>query len=166
MNKYKLAGLCLLMFLPAMIWAEPVSFSSVVTTEADQNLAFPAADNRVVRLVQRQGPVTGEGILAPSQMLEWGIHDIGPELGSGSGFLVFSQSDQDKAYLSFNWQAIRLADKSRERFVLKGSWRVVSGSGKFQGLQGLGTLSISVLSASQRQWQFDGELMLVGSADK
>lgn len=160
MCKHKLWLFFFSVLLPLPIWAEAVKFYAVLSTEGDQNLEFPSDDQRVVRLVQRRGAVTGTGALASSQMLEWGVHDIGPELGSGEGFLVFNKSDQNKAYLSFEWQAIRLTTKSGDRFILKGSWRVVSGSGLYENLQGLGNLSIDVLSTTQRRWIFDGELQL------
>jgi hypothetical protein len=43
--------------------------------------------------------------------------------------------------------------------LLGGHWEIVGGTGKLEGLTGLGTLRIEVLEGSNRHWMFEGELI-------
>jgi hypothetical protein len=141
--------------------AERIEFAAVVTPKADATLDFTDGSRRAVRLVQREGKVTGDAPLAGAVMLEWGLHDIAPLSGGGNGlgYLVLTQPSGDIMYLRFEWRAVLVTrPDGKPASLMGGHWEVVGSTGKLKGLAGMGTVRIDVLSPTERQWQFAGDL--------
>jgi hypothetical protein len=125
-------------------------------------LVFADGSNRYVALVRRSGKVMSEGILRGATVQEWGLHEVtlGPETnGRGTGYLVITRGPGDILYLKTQLRQITLPGKRGEpRSGFNGLWEVSGATGKFNGLQGAGTLRINRLSESGRQWILEGEL--------
>ncbi|MGF6937088.1 hypothetical protein OKW41_006250 [Paraburkholderia sp. UCT70] len=125
-------------------------------------LVFADGSNRYVALVRRSGKVVTEGALRGATVQEWGFHEVtlGPETnGRGTGYLVITRGPGDILYLKTQLRQITVAGKRGEpRSAFNGLWEVSGATGKFNGLQGAGTLRIKRLSESERQWVLEGEL--------
>jgi hypothetical protein len=142
--------------------AEHVKFDAIVASKGDVSLEFADGSQHVVRLVQREGHAKGEGPLSGATLLEWGIHDmnLGKGYADGAGYLVATKSPGDIAYLKYQWRAIMAKGQDGKPMpLLGGHWEIVGGTGKLEGLTGLGTLRIEVLEGSNRHWMFEGELI-------
>lgn len=142
--------------------AERVSFAAVIEPKADVTLAFADGSQHLVRLVQREGKVSGDAPLSGATMLEWGLHDLAPASGGGDGlgYLVFTKSQADVAYVRFQWRIIGAGVTAGvPQYLMSGIWEVVGATGALKGLTGLGTLRINMLSATQREWLFEGDLL-------
>jgi len=144
------------------VQADPVKFEAVIVDVADRTLKFKDESAHIVRLVHREGKVTGDAPFAGTKMMEWGIHDmIFPSkttfpTGDGYGYLIFTQPDGNEFYLKFNWVATAIKDeKGKASFILSGHWKVEDPSHE---MTGLGTLRISILSPKERHWEFEGEM--------
>jgi len=142
--------------------AKAVEFEAVISDVADRTLKFKDDSAHIIRLVHREGKVTGDAPFAGATMKEWGIHDmIFPNektypTGDGFGYLIFTQSNGHEFYLKFNWIATAIKDeKGKSSFILSGHWRVEDSSNK---MTGLGTLRINMLSAKERHWTFEGDM--------
>lgn len=126
-------------------------------------LNFEDASHRKVSLVERSGRTSGDGPFADTTMLEWGIHDLGFDEGYGLGYLVFTHTPGDIAYLRFHWQGRMLPfPPGSITPVLAGYWDVTRGTGRFASLKGVGTLRIEVRSPTERYWSFEGEVHATG----
>ncbi|KAA1014858.1 hypothetical protein FVF58_02700 [Paraburkholderia panacisoli] len=125
-------------------------------------LVFADGSNRDAALVRRSGKMVSEGMLRAATMQEWGFHEVklGPETnGRGTGYLVISGGPGDILYLKTQLRQITLPGKRGEpRSAFNGLWEVSGATGKFNGLQGAGTLRINRLSESERQWVLEGKL--------
>jgi|APFre7841882724_1041349.scaffolds.fasta_scaffold49610_2 hypothetical protein len=142
--------------------AEPVRFAAVITPKADATLNFADGSQRAVRLVQREGKVTGDAPVAGATLLEWGLHDLAPQAGGGDGlgYLVLTQPSGDIAYLRFQWRAVLgTGADDKPQPLIGGHWEVVGSTGKLRGLTGMGTMRINILSPTERQWLFEGDLL-------
>ncbi|HOE42780.1 MAG TPA: hypothetical protein PLB25_14290 [Rhodoferax sp.] len=159
---HQVATLLLAGAVAAPSWAERIRFVSVIAPTAEAKLVFADGSNRTLSLVQREGMTSGAGPLASAIMQEWGMHDIVPAQGGadGAGYLVFTLANGDKAYLKYQWHAIQVVQDGKARNLFDGHWGVVGSTGKLVGLQGIGTLYITPVSATGRQWTFEGELVL------
>lgn len=148
--------------LISKVQAKNVKFEAIISDIADRTLKFKDDSAHIVRLVHREGKVTGDVPFADTNMKEWGIHDmIFPNkntatTGDGYGYLIFTESDGHEFYLKFNWVATAIKDeKGKASFILSGHWKVEDPSNE---MSGLGTLRISILSAKERLWVFEGEM--------
>ncbi len=155
-------GLALMFACTGSALAERVKFAAIIAPKADVTLAFADGSQHVVRLVQREGKVTGDAPLTGATMLEWGLHDLAPASGGGDGlgYLVFTRSEADIAYVRFQWRIIGAGEAGGvPQYLMSGFWEVVGATGALKGLTGLGTMRINMLSATQREWLFDGDLL-------
>jgi hypothetical protein len=142
--------------------AEHFKFDAVIASKGDVSLEFADGSQHVVRLVQREGPIKGEGPFGGAALLEWGIHDMmfGKGSADGNGYLVVTRARGDIAYLKYQWRAIMAkGPDGRAVPLLGGQWEVVGGTGTLEGLMGLGTLRIEVLEGTSRHWIFEGDLI-------
>jgi len=149
-------------FNMGLVQAKSVKFEAVISDVADRTLKFKDDSAHIVRLVHREGKVTGDAPFAGTTMMEWGIHDMvfpNPNTattGDGYGYLIFTESDGHEFYLKFNWVATAIKDeKGKASFILSGHWKVEDPSNK---MSGLGTLRINMLSAKERYWTFEGDM--------
>lgn len=143
--------------------AEPVKFEATISPKADYTLNFADDSKHLVRLVQREGKTSGAGFLAGATMLEIGMHDMlmAQNTANFMGYLVFTKTNGDILYLKYDARAQALADASgTQQLLASGSWEVAGATGQLKGTKGLGTFRMTVPSATERRWLFDGDLSL------
>jgi hypothetical protein len=145
--------------------AAPMKIEAVVVTKTESRLDFADGTKRYMLATQREGKTVGEGLLAGTSMLEWGVHDVDPATGAhANGYLLFTGADTDIAYLRYLFRAVPVTGPDgKQRFVVNGVWETVGGTGKFKGLRGAGTVRIQAPSPKERLWLLDGELATVDS---
>lgn len=151
----------LILTAATVVEAAPVKVEAVISPKAESKLVFADGSKRYLIATQREGAVTGEGLLADTTMLEWGVHDVTPGSGAhGNGYLVFTAADGDIAYLKYQFRALQIpAAEGKRRILINGHWEIVGGTGKFQGLRGAGTVQVKPLSPKERRWILEGELL-------
>lgn len=150
------AALCVLAGGAAL--AAPMRIEAVITPKADSKLEFEDGSKRYLLAAHREGKAAGSGPLAGAAVLEWGLHDVNPAAGAdANGYLVFTTADGDKAYLKYQFRAVRvLGPDGKPRFLASGFWETAGGTGKLKDLRGGGTVQIN---PKERRWILDGDLV-------
>ncbi len=143
--------------------AAPVKVEAVISPKAESKLEFADGSNRYLLAVQREGKATGNGPLAGATMLEWGMHDVTPGIGVlGNGYLVFTTSEGDVAYLKYQVRGIPVpGPDGKPQNLINGVWEVAGSTGKLKGLRGAGTIRVNTVSPKERQWILEGDLVQV-----
>lgn len=138
--------------------AAPMRIEAVITPKADSKLEFEDGSKRYLLAAHREGEAAGNGPLAGATVLEWGLHDVNPAAGANaSGYLIFTTADGDKAYLKYQFRAVRVAGPDgKPRFLANGYWETAGGTGKLKGLRGGGTVQID---PKERRWILNGDLV-------
>ena len=168
--KYQVLNRGLTKSLVAAVWlgvaasravAAPMKVEAVLTPKEQIRLEFADGSKHFVLMVRREGKATGQGPLSGAAVTEYGRHDIVPGLGGDpSGYLVFTASENDIAYVKWLVRAIFVTGLDGKSVLLdNGVWEIVGGTGKFKGLQGAGTLHIKPASPTDRIFILDGELV-------
>jgi len=149
------AALCALASGAAL--AAPMKIEAVVTPKTESKLEFADGTKRYLLATQREGKTVGTGPLAGASMIEWGVHDVDPASGANaSGYLVFTSSVGDIAYLKYQFRAVPVAGPDgKPRFIANGFWETAGGTGKLKGLRGAGTVQVD---PRERRWILNGEL--------
>jgi hypothetical protein len=152
------AALCASIATP--LQAAPVRLEAFITPKAESKLEFADGTKRYLLATQREGKAEGTGPLAGATMLEWGAHDVTPGVGStGSGYLVFTTSDGDIAYLKYQFRMLVVPGaEGKPHPLINGHWEVAGGTGKLKGLRGAGTVHVKVVSPKERHWILEGDL--------
>jgi hypothetical protein len=142
--------------------AAPVKIDALVTPKEQIRLDFADGSKHFVLMVRREGKATGQGLLSGATVNEYGRHDITPGVGGDpSGYLVFTLSDVDIAYVKWLVRAVFVPGADGKPVLLdNGVWEVVSGTGKLKGLKGAGSLHIKPASSTDRIFALEGELVL------
>jgi hypothetical protein len=142
--------------------AAPVKVDALVTPKEQIRLDFADGSKHFVLMVRREGKATGQGLLSGATVNEYGRHDITPGVGGDpSGYLVFTLSDADIAYVKWLVRAVFVPGADGKPVLLdNGVWEVVSGTGKLKSLKGAGTLHIKPASQTDRIFALEGELVL------
>jgi hypothetical protein len=142
--------------------AAPVKVDALVTPKEQIRLDFADGSKHFVLMVRREGKATGQGLLSGATVNEYGRHDITPGVGGDpSGYLVFTLSEADIAYVKWLVRAVFVPGADGKPVLLdNGVWEVVSGTGKLKGLKGAGTLHIKPASPTDRIFALEGELVL------
>lgn len=140
--------------------AAPMRIEAVITPKADSKLEFEDGSKRYLLAAHREGKAAGSGPLAGAAVLEWGLHDVNPAAGANaSGYLVFTTASGDKAYLKYQFRAVRVpGPEGKPRFVANGFWEAAGGTGTLKGLRGGGTVQID---PRERRWILSGDLVSV-----
>lgn len=148
-----------LLSLPA--WAEPLHIEAVMSPKQQMQLDFKDASKHFVLLVRREGHATGQGILADANVVEYGMHDIIPGVGgSPTGYLEMTTPGGDIAYINWHIGAVFVPGPDGKPMLLdNGYWQVVAGTGALKGLAGAGTLHLKAVSATDRKFILDGDLV-------
>lgn len=143
--------------------AEPVKIEAVISIKTESKLELADGSKRYLLATQREGPASGNGPLAGTTMLEWGVHDVTPGIGTnGNGYLVFTAPGGDAAYLKYQFRAVPVAGPDgKSQNLINGFWEVVGSTGKLKGLGGAGTVHINAVSPRERQWLLEGDLVQV-----
>ncbi len=110
-------------------------------------------------MVRREGKAEGTSELAGSSVSEFGWHDINPPVdGDPHGYLQFTAENGDIANIKFTVKAVFIKREDKPRLVDYGFWELVSGSGRFESMTGVGTLTIKAVSETDRRFTLEGEL--------
>lgn len=121
--------------------AEPVSVEAVL--EPQEQMKFELADgsNHFVLAAQRAGTFEGSGAFSGASVTEFGWHDVDPPYsGDPQGYLQLTTPDGDVAVLHWTVQAVFLESEDGPELFNNGMWKLVSGTGQFQGKSGVGSL--------------------------
>ncbi|PVZ79312.1 hypothetical protein C9426_34095 [Serratia sp. S1B] len=146
-----------------LVFAEALNVSAVMTPKEQIKMEFKDGSGHFVLMVKREGQAIGKGLFAGTSVTEFGRHDIIPGVsGDPSGYLVLSQGEANIVYIKWTVRAIFLPGKDgKSQLNDNGFWEVVSGTGKFKGLKGAGTLHIKPASSpTDRTFILEGETSL------
>jgi hypothetical protein len=154
----------LLMALCGTALAAPIKVEAVLTPKEQIRLDFAEGSKQFVAMTKREGKASGSGPLVGAAVTEYGLHDIVPGTsGSANGYLVFTAPDGDLAYVKWLLRAVFVAGPGAKPTLLdNGVWVVVGGTGKWKGLTGAGSLHIKPVSATDRNYILEGELVAPG----
>ncbi len=141
--------------------AAPVKVEAVLAPREQIRLDFAEGSKQFVLLSKREGKAAGSGALVGATVTEYGLHDVVPGAsGTANGYLVFTAPEGDIAYVKWTLRAVFVAGPGGKPALLdNGVWEVVGGTGKYKGLKGAGSLHIKPVSASERNYILEGELV-------
>jgi hypothetical protein len=155
-----LAGMTLVTVFGHAIAAD-ISVKAVMVPKEQIRLDFADGSRHFVLAVRREGRAEGTGPFAGASVTEHGWHDIEPAAGGGDprGYLVFTASKDDVAYVKWQVRAVFVPGADgKPRLLDNGFWEVVGGTGRFKGLKGAGTLHIKSVSPTDREFSLTGEI--------
>jgi hypothetical protein len=141
--------------------AADISVKAVMVPKEQIRLDFADGSRHFVLAVRREGKAEGNGPFAGASVIEHGWHDIEPAAGGGDprGYLVFTASKDDVAYVKWQVRAVFVPGADgKPRLLDNGFWEVVGGTGRFKGLKGAGTLHIKSVSPADREFSLTGEI--------
>lgn len=96
---------------------------------------------------------------AGSSVIEFGWHDINPPKGADPhGYLQFKTSNGDIANIKWSVRAVFFKAEEKPKLKGFGYWELVSGTGQFENIKGVGTLTIKPASKTDRLFTLNGEL--------
>lgn len=140
--KIKLAS-GLLALLPILAAAEAVNVEATLETTNEIRRNFQDGSNHFVLMVRREGTAEGEGAFDGAEVVEYGWHDVDPPHGGDpQGYLEVTTPEGDVAYLKFTVRANFMGGGEKPRLMDRGFWELVSGTGRFEDMRGLGTVVI------------------------
>jgi hypothetical protein len=151
--------------LLVMFWGTalgaPIKVEAILAPREQIRLDFAEGSKQFVAMTKREGKAAGSGPLVGAAVTEYGLHDIIPGTsGNANGYLVFTAQDGDTAYVKWVLRAVFVQGAGGKPALLdNGVWEVVGGTGKFKGLKGAGTLHIKPVSATDRNYILEGELV-------
>ncbi len=156
-----LAATALAAVATSTVQAEPVRLEALLSIKTESKLELADGSKRYLLATQREGPAAGSGPLAGATMLEWGVHEVTPGVGAdGNGYLVFTLPSGELAYLKYRFRAVPVAGPDgKPQNRITGAWELVGSTGKLKGLQGAGTVLIKAVSAKERLWVLEGDLV-------
>ncbi len=145
----------------SQVQAEEVSVQAVMVPQESIRMDFGDGSKHFVLMVRREGKSEGTGALAGASVSEFGWHDIDPPKdGDPHGYLQFTAENGDIANIKFTVKAVFIKGEEEPRLADYGFWELVSGTGEFEAMTGVGTLTIKSVSETDRQFTLDGELGL------
>lgn len=163
--KMKAAKLTLIAAIVAgaasMARAELVKFDALVAQKEALRLDFADGSKHFFLLVHREGKSEGQGPLTGATVNKYGAHDIVPGVGGEPrGYLEFTKTDGNKAYIKWLIQAIFVpGPDDKPKLLDNGVWQVVSGTGKLSKLKGAGTFHLVATGPTERRFVLEGELV-------
>ncbi len=138
---------------------ENVSVHARMVPQESMKMNFSDGTKHFVLLVHREGKSKGVGALANASVTEYGWHDINPPQGGHpQGYLQFKTENGDIANIKFTVRAVFLKGDKKPRLADYGFWELVSGTGHFKGLTGVGSLTIHPASKTDRTFTLNGEI--------
>lgn len=140
--------------------AEPLKIDAVMAPKEHIKLDFADGSKQFMLMVRREGRSAGEGLLKDLDVVEYGVHDITPGVGGDPrGYLVFTDAAGNIAYIKWSVRAVFVPGPDGSPMLLdNGVWEVTSGTGKFAGLKGAGTLHIKPVTKTDRRFILAGEV--------
>lgn len=149
----------LLIALSTVAAAEPISLEAVMEPKDSIRMDFGDGSKRFVLMVRREGTADGDSALAGASVSEFGWHDINPPVdGDPHGYLQFTTSGGDIANIKFTVRAVFMKGDDQRKLVDYGFWELVSGTGQFKDMTGVGTLTIKPATGEARLFTLDGEI--------
>jgi hypothetical protein len=151
----------LLLFVAALVQAEPVKFEALVAQKEAIRLDFADASKRFFLMIRREGKSEGEGPLANATVQEYGAHDVVPGVGGEPrGYLEFTTTDGSKAYMRWIIHAVFVpGPDGKPKLLDNGVWQVIGGTGKLEKLKGAGTFRLQFPGPTDRRFVMQGELV-------
>ena len=145
----------------APAFAEHLHIEAVMSPKEQMQLNFKDGTNHFVLLVRREGKAEGEGILAGTSVVEYGMHDIIPGVGgTPTGYLELTAANGDIAYVNWHIGAVFVPGPDGKPVLLdNGYWQIVSGTGGLKNLVGAGTLHLKAVSPTDRRFILDGDVI-------
>jgi hypothetical protein len=141
------------------VYAAELSVKAVMAPTNVIKMDFKDGSKHFVAMVRREGKAEGSGALAGASVTEYGWHDINPPKGANpQGYLQFETANGDIANIKFTVRAVFFKGEEKPRLADFGFWELVSGTGQFDGMTGVGTLTIKPASKTDRTFTLNGEL--------
>ncbi len=138
---------------------ENVSVSARMVPQESMKMNFADGTKHFVLMVHRQGTSKGTGLLAGASVNEYGWHDINPPKGGNpQGYLQFKAANGDIANIKFTVRAVFFKGAEKPRLTDYGFWELVSGTGQFKDMTGVGNLTIHPASKTDRTFTLNGEI--------
>jgi hypothetical protein len=138
--------------------AEPVAVEVVLETQESFKFEFADGSKHFILAVKREGVAEGSGVFAGATVTEIGWHDVDPpDGGAPEGYLQFAAPNGDVAVLS--WEAAAIFTKEDGKLALHnhGVWELVSGTGQFENMRGVGSLTILPMGGPNK-FTLEGEV--------
>jgi hypothetical protein len=166
MSKSKIVGMmALIAFVMGILLVgdalagEYVKARTVTHNTKFQPIDVGDADGHVVVVLEDKGVSTnleGKWFADGWSYRDTGLSDINLKtgLGSGHGYGDYTDRDGNKWYFTWEGKGVK-----GEKFVWGGTWKVVKGTGKFEGIQGKGTWK-QYLVGDQAYHDWEGEMEL------
>lgn len=140
-------------------YAEDIAIKAVMVPKESIKMDFADGSKHFVLMVRREGTAEGSGALASASVTEYGWHDIHPPFGGDpQGYLQFKADNGDIANIKWTVRAVFFKGEEKPKLADYGHWELVSGTGQFKGMTGVGTLTIKPASKTDRLFTLDGEL--------
>ena len=161
LKSFALKGVALAAVMSATIsaLAEDVSVKAVMVPKESIRMEAGDGSKHFVLMVRREGNAEGSGMLAGAAVTEYGWHDIDPPHGGDPhGYLQFKAGNGDIANIKWIVRAVFFKGEEKPILADYGHWELVSGTGQFKGMTGVGTLTIKPASKTDRLFTLDGEL--------
>ncbi len=161
MQRIMSSALAMVLLLAATASAEPLALKAVMSPKEQIYGDLPTAEKHFILFVRREGKASGTGSLDGAQLTEYGMHDIRPGLdGSPRGYLVAKLPNGDQAVIQWAVQATFVPGADgKPRLLDNGVWRLLGGTGSFSHALGAGTMHIKAVSATDREFELNGELV-------
>jgi len=154
-----LLGAAALTLGTGMAAADTVDVSAVLTPQEQIRLPLEDGTKHFVLAVRRTGEMTGEGTFAGAEVTEIGWHDIDPPRGGDpQGYLKLTMPGGDVAVLKFTVRAVFFKGAEGPALSDYGFWEMVGGTGRFEGMRGVGTLQIHPAGGPKREFTLTGEV--------
>ena len=139
--------------------AAEFSIEAVMVPQESIEMKFDDGSKHFVLMVHRKGTAKGSGALADAEVNEYGYHDINPPIGADPhGYLQFKTANGDIANIKWNVRAVFFKGTENPELVDYGYWELVSGTGQFESMTGVGTLTIKPASKTDHLFTLNGEL--------
>ncbi len=142
--------------------AEPIAIKAVMAPKEQIRYDFPTPDKHFVVMVRREGTVRGTAAFEEAQGIEYGVHDITPGVGGNPrGYYVATLKNGDKAVIEWSVQATFIpGPDGKPKLLDNGVWKFIGGTGRLAGIQGAGTMHITAVSPTDREFAFTGEYVV------
>jgi hypothetical protein len=141
--------------------AAEISIEAVMLPQESIKMNFEDGSKHFVLMVHREGTAKGSGELAGATVNEYGYHDIHPPVGADPhGYLQFKTKNGDVANIKWKVRATFFKGEKKPNLVDYGFWELVSGTGQFKDMTGIGSLTIKPASKTDRLFTLKGELGL------
>ena len=142
------------------VLADPVSVKALVGAPKDSvRMNFDDGSKHFVLMVNREGSVEGSGVLAGTSVTEYGWHDVNPPAGADpQGYFQFKTATGDIANVKWSLRAVFLKGEEKPKLVNAGVWELVSGTGQFEKMTGVGRLTLEIASKTDRLFILEGDI--------